>query len=105
MEDDRDAGWSAITADFGEALLDVERTFLKALDRQARLADAAPLDLREDPVAAHLAAWARLDNAHRELVPYLSAFSTLVVDRMQETAAAGLKASCGGLQAVRTGGR
>jgi hypothetical protein len=95
--------WESLTREFGEALLDVERTFLDTMDRQAALGRRESIDARNDPVAVYLEAWTRLDAAHRRLLPYLAAFSTREVgaqDRGQLREAAGRR-----MRAVRAAGR
>lgn len=95
--------WESLTREFGEALLDVERTFLDTMGRQAALGRCEPIDARNDPVAVYLEAWTRLDAAHRRLLPYLAAFSTREVgatDRAQLGEVAERR-----LRAVRAAGR
>ena len=76
MIEERQDEWGMLTREFGEALLDLERTFIKTVERQAALGQSAPLDVRDDPVAAYMEAWTRLDAAHRTLLPYLAEFTT-----------------------------
>ena len=65
--------WNAISNALGEALLDVERTFLDVVERQASqqgpLPRAAP---GQAPVKAYLDAWSKLDEAHRALARLLT---------------------------------
>ena len=65
--------WNAISNALGEALLDVERTVLDVVERQASqqgpLPRAAP---GQAPVKAYLDAWSKLDEAHRALARLLT---------------------------------
>ena len=72
VEDNEHREWTELSSAVGEALLDVERTFLDIVERQSGaveempLAAAAALSLR-----AYLAASSRLDDAHRGLARFL----------------------------------
>jgi hypothetical protein len=63
--------WSELSSALGEALLDVERTFLDIVERQATPLAATPLSAGGPPVKAYLDAWSRLNGAHRVLARFL----------------------------------
>ena len=65
--------WNAMSNALGEALLDVERTFLDVVERQASLRERLPLAAPgQGPVKAYFDAWSRLDEAHRALTQFLT---------------------------------
>ena len=63
--------WTALSSALGEALLDVERTFLDFVERQSSTVNASPLAPYGSPVKAYFDAWSRLDEAHRVLERFL----------------------------------
>ena len=103
MIEERQDEWGMLTREFGEALLDLERTFIKTVERQAALGQSAPLDVRDDPVAAYMEAWTRLDAAHRTLLPYLAEFTTQNFTQVVDASGSGAVEKR--LRAVRAGGR
>jgi hypothetical protein len=68
--------WAELSSALGEALLDVERTFLDIVERQATPLAAKPLAGGGAPVRAYLNAWYRLDGAHRVLARFLAGQGT-----------------------------
>jgi hypothetical protein len=70
--DDEDKQWSALHNEVGEALLDIERTFMNIVDLQT----GSPNNVAVAPdgdafVQAYLEAWGRLQGAHRSLALFL----------------------------------
>jgi hypothetical protein len=68
---DDDEEWNALSSALGEALLDVERTFLDVVERQSSTKAASPLAPTSSPIQAYFDAWSRLDEAHRVLARFL----------------------------------
>lgn len=66
MVDRQEEEWSILNAALGEALLDVERTFMNVVDLQAKAPQELPAAMQgSNCVQAYLDAWSRLDVAHR----------------------------------------
>jgi hypothetical protein len=63
--------WTELSSALGEALLDVERTFIDFVERQSSTLRVSPLTSRGSPVEAYFDAWSRLDEAHRVLAGFL----------------------------------
>jgi len=74
--------WTELSSALGEALLDVERTFLDVVDRQSDPTAGSPFTPPGSPVKAYFEAWARLDGAHRVLARFLA--SQGAARRLQE---------------------
>lgn len=75
MVDDRnDSGdWVILSNAVGEALLDVERTFMTVVERRARKVEhSAHVPGCGGHVKAYFDAWSRLDGAHRVLSQFLA---------------------------------
>ena len=63
--------WTALSSALGEALLDVERTFIDVVEGRSSMVTASPLASSGSPVNAYFDAWSRLDDAHRLLAHFL----------------------------------
>jgi hypothetical protein len=68
--DDHDR-WTVLSSALGEALLDVERTFMTVVDGEAHVTGLVPYSATGSPVRAYFDAKSRLDDAHRELTQFL----------------------------------
>ena len=69
--------WTELSSAVGEALLDVERTFLDIVERQSAAVDEMSVAAAAGPaMRAYLAAWTRLDDAHRGLARFLEGRET-----------------------------
>jgi hypothetical protein len=63
--DRQEEEWTVLNAALGEALLDVERTFMNVVDLQARTPMELPTTMQGSKcVQAYLDAWSRLNAAH-----------------------------------------
>ncbi len=77
VEDNEHWEWTELSSAVGEALLDVERTFLDVVERQsAGVEEMSPAAAAGPALKAYLAAWSRLDDAHRGLARFLSGRAT-----------------------------
>jgi hypothetical protein len=73
VEDNEHPEWATLSSAVGEALLDVERTFLDVVERQSKADEEMPLAAEAGPaLRAYLSAKSRLDDAHRGLARYLA---------------------------------
>ena len=63
--------WTSISNGVGEALLDLERTFMNLIDRQSPEARALDCPIGADCFLAYMEAWAVLDEAHLRFVQLL----------------------------------
>jgi hypothetical protein len=73
VEDNEHPEWAALSSAVGEALLDVERTFLDVVERQSSADEEMPLAVEAGPaLRAYMNAKSRLDDAHRGLARYLA---------------------------------
>lgn len=70
MVDEQDQ-WAVLSGALGEALLDVERTFMNVVERQAYVPGLVPYSAAGSPVRDYFDAKSRLDDAHRELTNFL----------------------------------
>jgi hypothetical protein len=73
VADDEAKQWKSLSHEVGEALLDVERTFMNIVDLQA----GSPTNVAVAPdgeafVQSYLEAWGRLCGAHRGLAEFLA---------------------------------
>ncbi len=65
MSDRQEEEWSILNSALGEALLDVERTFMNVVDLQAKMPRELPVSMQGNKcVQAYLDAWSRLNVAH-----------------------------------------
>lgn len=72
MVDEQEEQWGALNNEVGEALLDVERTFMNLVDLQAAGSDTVATAPHGNAcVLAYLGAWGRLQGAHRRLSQFL----------------------------------
>jgi hypothetical protein len=70
--DDEEKQWGALNNEVGEALLDVERTFMNIVDLQAAGSNTVATAPGGNACAqAYLEAWSRLQGAHRSLALFL----------------------------------
>lgn len=77
VEDNEHWQWTELSSAVGEALLDVERTFLDVVERQSAADEDMPVAAGTRPaLQAYLAAWSRLDDAHRGLSRFLAGRAT-----------------------------
>ena len=60
--------WTSISDGVGEALLDLERTFMNVIDRHSPDARALDCPIGADCIQAYMDAWAVLDQAHLRFV-------------------------------------
>lgn len=74
VENKEHGQWTELSSAVGEALLDVERTFLDIVERRSAAIEALPLAATVGPaLRAYLDAWSRLDDAHRGLARFMAA--------------------------------
>ena len=59
--------WLALSAEFGEALLDAERTFMNVVEQFGSLRSQ-----RDETLRAYLDAWRRLSTAHETVAGFLT---------------------------------
>jgi hypothetical protein len=77
VEDNEHREWSELSNALGEALLDVERTFLDIVERQAAtVADSGFPAACAPALKAYFDAWSRLDGAHVSFSRYLEGRGT-----------------------------
>jgi hypothetical protein len=63
--------WAILSGALGEALLDVERTFMNVVERCSPVPGLVPYSATGSPVRAYFDAKSRFDDAHRELTEFL----------------------------------
>jgi hypothetical protein len=68
---DEEDQWTTLSGALGEALLDVERTFMNVVERYAHVQGLVPHSATGSPVRAYFDAKSRFDDAHRELTDFL----------------------------------
>ena len=72
MVEKQEEQWGALNEEVGEALLDVERTFMNLVDLQAAGPDTVATAPRGNScVQTYLEAWSRLQSAHCRLSRFL----------------------------------
>jgi hypothetical protein len=71
VQTQEEEAWAAINTLLGEALLDVERTFLNVVDHSVA-ARAFQRSVSQECIEDYLAAWAVLDRAHLRMLQFLS---------------------------------
>jgi hypothetical protein len=68
---DEEDQWATLSGALGEALLDVERTFINVVERHGHVPGLVPYSATGSPVRDYFDAKLRLDDAHRELADFL----------------------------------